>query len=94
MAYNPQLDRLLWEAPTSQQGLIVQIKSYNNSEPKIRTMRAFTKKDGNIETRPAYGLTLEDFMYIGQFWEQIKLTILQNRQPQQGQGNFQNGFGG
>lgn len=94
MAYNPQLDRLLWEAPTSQQGLIVQIKSYNNAEPKIRTMRTFTKRDGTVETRPAYGLTLEDFVYIGQFWEQIKMTILQNRAPQQGQGNPQQGFGG
>lgn len=79
MAYDPSKDHLLWEAPTSQQGLIIQIKSYNGSDPKIRCMRTYTKKDMTVETRPAYGLSLEDFVYIGQFWEQMKQIIMTNR---------------
>ena len=97
MPYDPTKDQLLWEAPTSPQGLIVQIKSYNGADPKIRTMKTFTKRDQSVETRPAYGLTLEDFVYIGQFWEQIKQVIMQTRNSQPNQGGFQNpnqGFGG
>ena len=83
MPYDPTKDQLLWEAPISPTGLMVQIKSYNNSEPKIKCMRQYTKRDQSVATSPAYGLTLEDFMYIGQFWDQMKTIIINSRNDQQ-----------
>ena len=96
MPYDPTIDVLLWESQPSQTGLVVQIKSYNNAEPKIRCMKNYTKRDGTVNSNPAYGLTMDDFGYIGQCWEQIKQVMANPQQPQQQyqqspqQNNFQN----
>jgi len=89
MAYDPNKDILIWEAPTSPDGLIIQIRSYSGGDPKIRFSRTFTRKTGEQNTQPAYSLSMEDIVYMGNFWNHICQTIKQSRasktqQQQQG----------
>lgn len=97
MPYDPSKDQLIWEAPTSPEGLIIQIRSYNGSDAKVKFMRTFTRRNSQTpETQPAYGITLEDIIYMGNFWGDISQHISAFRAQRNGQqqGGYQNQGGG
>lgn len=99
-AYDPSKDLLLWESPMSPANTTVQVRSYNNGEPKIKFMKTFVKNNGETNTNPAYGLTLEDISYMGGFWDQLKAVVYQfkngsnnQQQPVQNQSpSYQPGY--
>jgi len=78
MAYEPEKDITIWRAPDSPEGTILEIKSYNNGEAKVSLTQ-----NTNYGLKPVYRLSLQDFQYIGENWNQIKNVIQQfnsNRQ--------------
>jgi len=76
MAYQPEKDQTLWKTPENQEGLSLEVKSYDNGEPKVCFLK--TNKYG---TKPSYRISMSDINYMGQYWQQIK-SIMESYTPQ------------
>jgi hypothetical protein len=72
MAYDPEKDVTIFTAPASEDGTWLEIKSYQNGEPKVALF-----KNSSYGVKPVYRLSSSDFAYIGNNWESVKQILSQ-----------------
>jgi len=77
--YDASKDLIIWEAPTSQDGLMVKVVSYNGYAPKIRCQKVSTYNNQQ-QVRPCSAFTVADFVHIGQYWSMIEQAMNSARQ--------------
>ena len=70
--YDAEKDKVLKKWENDLTGLVISIRKYGNSIPKVQIGPRVMKKDGNERTVKAGRLTIEDIQWIYDIIDEIK----------------------
>ena len=76
MAYNKELDKIIWQSEQSESGLVARVYKYGDKgKPKLGFARIYENYDGEMKERSGGRLDMSDLKFFGAIYPDVNKVM-------------------